>query len=68
MNGEHGMDNLPRVLFGHGVNAGADILTVSLYLFQRILTEITEHLETLCRQLGNTAAIKHVWQILSDMG
>lgn len=27
MNGEHGRHDLPQVLFGNGVNAGADILT-----------------------------------------
>lgn len=38
MNGEHGRHDLPQVLFGHGVNAGADILTVSMSLFWRTLT------------------------------
>ncbi len=27
MNGEHGRHDLPQVLFGNGVKAGADILT-----------------------------------------
>lgn len=38
MNGEHGRHDLPQVLFSHGVNAGADILTVSMSLFRNTLT------------------------------
>lgn len=61
MNGEHGRHDLPQILFGHGMNAGADILIYILPV--SVLKNFDVERQKVWKlyvagQLGNTSAIK----------